>query len=154
MEGGSYMKSTLFDEKGHLNEIAIEKLKMGNLSDDAMILVSEHLCTCEKCADCLANSFDDNELIDAPLGFEEEVQSRIEKSKQVRRDFMFYSFKVAIAACIAIIITFSNVINFTNNKQIKKYMNTSSLNVVSSINNKLTNFSQKIVNMEVLKHAK
>ncbi|MFL0249347.1 hypothetical protein ACJDT4_02855 [Clostridium neuense] len=148
------MKSTLFDEKGHLSKTAIEELKMGNLSDDDMILASEHISSCEKCADCFANSFDDNELVDAPLGFEEEIQSKIEKSKRVRRDFMFYSFKVVIAACVAIIITFSNVVSFTSNKQIKRYMNTSSLNVVSSINSKLIDFSQKVINMEVFKHAK
>ncbi|KOF58189.1 MULTISPECIES: hypothetical protein [Clostridium] len=148
------MKSTLFDENGHLSVVTIEKLKIGNLSDDDMLLVSEHICDCEKCADCFANSFDDNELVNVPLGFEEEVQSKIEKNKQVRRDFMFYSFKVGIAVCVAIVITFSNIFNIVSNEHMKKYVNTPNLNIVSSINTKLTDFSQKIINMEVFKHAK
>lgn len=154
MEGGSYMKSTLFDEKGHLSIETIEKLKAGSLNDDEMILVSEHLCDCESCANCLANSFEDNELVDAPLGFEDEVQSKIESKKQVKREFILYSFKIGVAVCIALMFVFSNVFNIVTNSQIKKYTNISKINVANSINTKLTNFSEKVVNMEVFKHEK
>lgn len=154
MEGGSYMKSTLFDEKGHLSIETIEKLKVGSLNDDEMILVSEHLCYCESCANCLANSFEDNELVDAPSGFEDEVQSKIESKKQVKREFMLYSFKIGVAVCIALMFVFSNVFNIVTNSQIKKYTNISKINVANSINTKLTNFSEKVVNMEVFKHEK
>ncbi len=154
MEGGSYMKSTLFDEKGHLSIETIEKLKVGSLNDDEMILVSEHLCDCESCANCLANSFEDNELVDAPSGFEDEVQSKIESKKQVKREFMLYSFKIGVAVCIALMFVFSNVFNIVTNSQIKKYTNISKINVANSINTKLTNFSEKVVNMEVFKHEK
>lgn len=154
MEGGSYMKSTLFDEKGHLSIETIEKLKVGSLNDDEMILVSEHLCDCESCANCLANSFEDNELVDVPSGFEDEVQSKIESKKQVKREFMLYSFKIGVAVCIALMFVFSNVFNIVTNSQIKKYTNISKINVANSINTKLTNFSEKVVNMEVFKHEK
>ena len=56
------MSSTLFKENGHLTEISLKGLKEGSLSDNELILISEHICNCEGCADALANSFNDNEL--------------------------------------------------------------------------------------------
>lgn len=154
MEGGSYMIKDLFDESGHLSKVGIEEFKDGSLDDSELIQVSEHICICNICADRLSNSFEEIDLLEVPLGFGEEVKNKIKDSKESKRDFIFYSFKVGIAACIAIVFMYSNILGFVAGNGIKKNIKTSNFSVVTSINNRLSSFSQKMINMEVFKHEK
>ena len=87
------MSFTLFDENGHLTKKMLQKFKEGSLSDNELVLMSEHICLCETCADILANSFNDNELVDAPLGFKQEVINKIKNKKASNTQFIFYSLR-------------------------------------------------------------
>ena len=151
MEGGVYVSNILFNENGHLTDIVFETLKEGLLDGNELILVSEHICDCESCAGVFADGFNDNELAEAPLGFQEEVQSKIKKKKDAQ--FIFYSLRVAIAACMALVFVFSNTLNYAANTKVSK-MNPPNLSIVNSINSDLSNFSQKIINMEVFNNEK
>lgn len=155
MEGGVYVSDTLFKENGHLTKISLKGLKEGYLSDNELILISEHICHCEGCADALANSFDDIELVEAPLGFEAEILSKIKKKKENNNQFIFYSLRVAMAASIALMFVFSSTLNFVANTEAKT-LNVSplSLSTVNTINRSLNDFSQKLVNMEVFNNEK
>lgn len=138
-----------------LNEMALRKFKEGSLGDNDLVLISEHICNCEGCADALADSFNDNELAKAPPGFEEEVLSKIEKRKQDHNQFMFYSFRVAMAASIALLFIFSNTLNtVANTKSNTLNVNPISLSYVNTISKNLNSFSQKIINMEVFDNEK
>lgn len=149
------MSSVLFDENGHLTEVALRKFKEGSLSDNDLILISEHICDCEVCAGAVADSFNDSEFAKAPLGFEEEILSKIEKRKQNHNQFMFYSFRVAMAACIALVFVFSNTLNIVaNTKSNLLDVNPINLNSVNTISENLNNFSQNIINMEVFNNEK
>lgn len=155
MEGGVYVSGTLFKENGHLSKISIKGLKEGSLSDNELILLSEHICHCEGCADALANSFDDNELTDAPLGFEQEILNKINKEKEINTQFIFYSLRVVMAASIALMFVFSNPLNFVANAKSETLEVTPmSLSTINSINESLNNFSQKIINLEVFNNEK
>ncbi|MDP4179120.1 MAG: hypothetical protein Q8900_12370 [Bacillota bacterium] len=149
------MISTLFDKEGHLTEDALEAFKKGYLDDESLILVSEHIANCERCASVLADSFDDNELAETPLGFEEEIQNKIRNRKQSSFQFGFYTFKVAAAACVALIIVFSNQLNFAANSKVQATcIKAPDLSITNSISTNLNNFSQKIINMEVYNNEK
>lgn len=47
-----------------------------------MISILEHISDCQKCASVFADSFEDDELAEAPLGFEEKVQIEIKIRKK------------------------------------------------------------------------
>lgn len=153
MEGGVYVSNILFDENGHLTEILLKALKSGLLKDNDLISVSEHICNCEACANTFAESFNSNELSEAPLGFEEEIIGKIKKKRENDTQLVFYSLRVAIAACIALFFVFSNTLNFVVNTNARS-INPPNLSIVNSINSDLNNFSQKIISMEVFNNEK
>lgn len=155
MEGGVNVSSTLFEEKVHLTKISLKALKEGSLSDNELVLLSEHICNCEGCADMLANSFNDSELANAPLGFEQEIMCKIKNKKENNTQFMFYSLRVAMAASIALMFVFSNGLNFLANTKTKTLnVNPMSLSTINTVNQSLNNFSQKIINLEVFNNEK
>ena len=155
MEGGVNVSSTLFKENGHLTKISLKALKEGTLCNNELILISEHISHCEGCANVLADSFNDNELAEAPLGFEQEILCKIKKKKENHTQFIFYSLRVAMAASIALMFVFSNALNFLANTKTKTlYVNPMSLSAINTINISLNDFSQKIINMEVFNYEK
>ncbi|MFT5871559.1 MAG: hypothetical protein ACI8WT_000479 [Clostridium sp.] len=155
MEGGVYVSSTLFEENGHLTKISIKGLKEGSLSDNELVLLSEHICNCIECADTLASSFDNNELAGVPSGFDEEILWKIKKKKESNTQFMFYSLRVAMAASIALLFVFSNSLNFLANTKIKALnVNPMSISSINTINESLNDFSQKIITLEVFNNEK
>ena len=152
MEGGVIV-IILFDEEAHLTKSSLKAFKEGALMDKELILVAEHVSACEKCGEALANSFNDNELAEVPLGFEEEIKSKIKKKKEGDLQLVFYSIRVAIAACMALVFVFSNTLNFTENTKVSD-IKPINLNIVNLINTDINNFSQKIINMEVFNNEK
>lgn len=154
MEGGVHL-STIFKENGHITKISLNMLKEGSLSEVELILISEHISSCEDCADDLANSFSDSELACAPSSFEEEILRKIKVKKEKTNQFIFYSLRVAMAASIALVFVFSNQLNFIANTKSKTLnVNPISLSSVNTINASLNEFSQKIINMEVFSNEK
>ena len=150
MEGGVYVSSTLFMENGHLTKISLKALKKGSLSDTELVLILEHLSACEACADELADNFSDNELAMVPLGFQQEILSKIDKKKENNTQFLFYSLRVAMAASIALVFVFSNALSFIANTKVDPLNITPmSIGATNTINKSLNDFSQKIINLEV-----
>lgn len=140
------MNETLFDKNGHLTEESIKCIKDGSLKNEEIIMALEHTSQCEKCSGYLADGFNDNELVKIPSGFCEEVQNKIKKKKS--NEFIFYSVRVSIAACIALAIVFSNALNFIVNTKKVANITSPNLSIVNSINTNINNFSQKIIDME------
>jgi len=153
MEGGVYVNSTLFNKNGHLTEETLKSLKVGTLKDEELISVVEHIGDCEKCAGRFAESFNDDELAEAPLGFQEKVQIKIKGKKENNIQFGFYCAKVAIAAGIALMMVFSNGLNYLANEK-TDYVKPIDLSFVNSISTNLNSFSEKIINLEVFYNDK
>lgn len=150
MEGEVFMNKILFDKNGHLTESALKVLKENSLKNDEFFSILEHISHCEKCSANFADSFNNNELTRIPLGFEEEVKSKITRKQKNNTQFFFYSLRVSIAACMALMIVFSGTLNFIANTRIKTMeIAPPNLSIINSINNGLGNFSNKIINMEV-----
>jgi hypothetical protein len=148
MEGGVYVSIKLFKENGHLTKVSLDMLKEGSLSENELIIISEHISICKDCADALAGIFSDNELVCAPSGFEQEILSKIKRQKEKETQFIFYSLRVAMAASIALIFVFSSQLNFIANTKSKTLdVNPMSISSINTINENLNDFSQKIINM-------
>ncbi|WP_077866363.1 hypothetical protein [Clostridium saccharobutylicum] len=153
MEGGVYVNGVLFDKEGHLTEETLRALKFGNLKDEDLISILDHISDCQKCSGAFADSFKDDELADAPLGFQEKVQIKIQNKKQSTIGFSFYCAKVAIAASIALMMVFSNGLNFLASTK-TNYVKPVDFSVLNSINTNLNSFSQKIIKLEVFNNDK
>lgn len=153
MEGGVYVNSKLFNKDGHLTEETIIALKFGTLNDEEMISMLEHIGNCEKCAGIFAESFSEDELAETPLGFEEKVQIKIKGKKQSKFEFSFYCAKVVVAASIALIMVFSNGLNFLANTKMN-YIKSPDFSILNSVNAELNNFSEKVIKMEVFDYDK
>lgn len=150
MEGGVCVKVLLFDKIGHLTEASLTAFKDGSLDDNDLFLVSDHIICCEKCAAAIADSFNETELAEAPSGFQEEIQNKIKISKERLFEFRIYSLKVATAACIALMIVFSNGLNIISNAITQPdLVKAPNFKAVNSISQNLNKFSQKIINSEV-----
>ncbi len=148
MEGGVYVNNRLFDEEGHLTEETLTALKFDILSDEQMIDILEHINDCQVCAGEFADSFKEDELAEAPLGFQEKVQIKIKSKKQSKIQFRFYCAKVAVAASIALILVFSNGLNSLVNTA-TNHVKPLDFRIVDSVNVNLNNFSEKIIKLEV-----
>lgn len=153
MEGGVYVNSTLFDKEGHLTEGTLKALKFDILLDEELIDLLEHISDCQKCAGTFADSFKDYELAEAPLGFQEKVQIKIEGKKQSNIQFSFYCVKVAVAASIALMMVFSNGLNSLVNTK-TNYVKSPDLSILNSVNANLNTFSEKIIKLEVFNNDK
>lgn len=153
MEGGVYVNEDLFSKKEHLSEETLKNLKLGILKDEDVILALDHMGECEKCAGIFADSFEENELLDAPLGFQEKVQIKIKGERQSNLKFGFYCFNVVAAASIAIMMLFSNGLSFFASTG-KSYIKSPDLSILSSINENLSTFSEKIIKLEVFNNDK
>ncbi|MBW6411614.1 hypothetical protein [Clostridium weizhouense] len=149
------MKSVLFNKEGHLTEEILNELKFGTLMDEEMVSVLDHISDCQKCAGSFADNFKDDELAEAPLGFQEKVEIKIKAKKQSGVQFGFYCTKVVVAASIALMILFSNGLNimassFEKSTSIKPL----DLSILNSVNSTLSSFSEKIINLEVFNNGK
>ena len=113
------------------------KTKISNLKPDDKILIW---------GGGIWNWFDPVTLIQA-------VYAISKKRSDIK--LFFYSFRVAVAAGIALVFVFSSTLSFVANKRINPgNINSSNLSVVSTINTQITNFSTKIVNLEVFNNEK
>lgn len=74
MEGGVHVNNGLFDKEGHLTKETLTMLKFDILGDEEMIDILVHISDCQMCAGEFADSFKEDELAEAPLGFQEKVQ--------------------------------------------------------------------------------
>lgn len=146
--------SKIFDEKGHLKVDVIYSIKADNLMPHDLEEALNHICSCDKCAELLAESFTKEDLIDIPVGFQEETLSKIKTKKDKNKEFIFYSLRVAIAACISIFIVFSSSFNLLSSNFAALKIKAPDTTVVNSISSKLNNFSQKIITMEVFDNEK
>jgi len=149
--------------KEHLTPDRIKALKEGTLSKKEEICALEHIGECLLCAVALAESYSDPELFNLPPGFKAVVFSAIDKEninkivkeKDIagnrKRELFRYSFKVSIAACIALILLFSGTINY--GLDISRSFNTG-LSGVNVVTENLRGFSDKLIDFEGTKNLK
>lgn len=149
----------VFNDKGHLTEYALESIKKGTLAQSDLVKASSHMAECLSCADAFAGSFADWELEEVPSGFADDVMNRLsynpERNKaEEKKRFLFYSFRVAFAVCASLVIIFSGSLDFYANAvsytERTRPAGEKIVNYINDINTELKDFSQKILDLEVL----
>lgn len=151
MNGSKVVDFGIFGKDGHLTPKALALLKEGGLSDEDMAKALSHIGSCTACAEAFAAGFTEEELLEVPNEFDEELQNRLKRVDiSGKHGFALYVLRVAIAACAAIAITFSGSLNlFSNQSQIGSKVKAPDLSFVNTINEQLKDFSENILNMEV-----
>lgn len=104
----------------HLAPQQIDDLKAGRLADTEVMNMLVHIGECVQCAEALAERYEENELLRLPTEFSRRVMKTIEIDrvshttgrKNGIRELYAYSFKVGIAACIALMLLFSGTLNY------------------------------------------
>jgi hypothetical protein len=114
MEGGIRM-----NRNEHLAPEQIDDLSAGRLASDEVIDMLAHIGECVQCADALAERYEENELLYLPPEFSRRVMKAIGSDrishtgkKNGIRELYAYSFRVGIAACIALMLLFSGTLNY------------------------------------------
>ena len=142
--------SNLVNEGGHLPEHVLNALKGGALSETEIFAVSEHMSVCRVCAGKFAGCFREDELLEVPSGFRDDIMDRLQPVKDDKRQLFFYSIRVAVAACVTLIFVFSGTLNFIADMDSKiKGHEARGLYFVDTVNTGFQVFSQKILDLEV-----
>ncbi|MCI1967914.1 hypothetical protein [Clostridium luticellarii] len=143
------MSDDLFNSSGHIKNSALKRFRDGNLNDIELVILSKHIESCEECAEKLTDSFEQVDFLKVPGGFQEEIKDKINRRHEKNRQFFFYSLKVSMAACIALVFVFSSTLNFMASTGVRTLkIKSPQFTVVNSINMKLGNFTNKIIDME------
>lgn len=135
---------------GHLSECDLQALKEGTLHEAKILALSEHMSDCMMCAGRFAACFGEDELLEVPAGFRENIVNRLRPEKEDKRQMLFYSVRVAVAACLTLIFIFSGVLNFIQGMESKiEGYGVEGLYLADSVNSGFQNFSKKVLDLEV-----
>jgi hypothetical protein len=170
----------LFDCAGHLTPSALAALCRGRLYGDAALAALDHIGCCAVCADDYAAVLEQGVLFTPPAGFAEELQRKLMAQAPVaeppadmssaqtpqknppaetapavnpRRSLSFsaYALRVAVAAAIALVVTFSGFGMTGKNGTAPPAA--PDFSFVNAVSNGLKTFSQNVLNLEVFKYA-
>lgn len=145
----------LIDPNGHVTPAALRDFAAGSLKPEELDQVAEHIAGCEQCALALAEAAEAQQPVEAPAGFEEEIRNRISHSGKGRAELFRFSFRVALAAGIALFFLFSGTFHaLVNSRNPSAEIKAPGFSAVEKINTHLRNFSQQILEMEAFKDAK
>jgi len=138
------------DDIRHLSEYDMKALREGALHESELLALSDHLSVCGLCAGKFAASFGEEELLAVPFGFGENIMARLKPGKEDKKQLFFYSVRVAVAACVALIFVFSGALNFLADldSKIKGY-EVKGQYVADVVNMGFQDFSKKILKLEV-----
>lgn len=145
----------------HIKPGELKALKAGVLSPEEVIAVLEHMGGCERCADAYGDSYSNSELLYLSPDFTAEVFSVInkerirlkpkEKSRCWKKEFYFFSFKVGVAASIALVLLFSGTLNY--GVHLGRTINPD-LSGVNVITESLRGFSDKLIDLRLTTNLK
>lgn len=144
------MNQKYFNEKGHISESGFAALHAEQLSDMELITVCEHMAECDTCADTFANGLTEAELIPSSSGFDEMLKENFAAQNRNKFQLLTYSLRVALAACAALVIVFSGLLNpMINAVNTQGNFSAPQFSFISTINAKLHDFSQSLLQWEV-----
>jgi hypothetical protein len=142
----------------HLSEETILRLKNGSLSEDRKLAALDHIGECDFCADAYAKCLEEDGVLMVSPDFSSEIVKKISRIKKVsnidgkrkelgKREFYFYSFKVGIAACIALLLLLTANIRYGSGFDLHK-TELINLSGVNTITESLRGISDKFVDLD------
>lgn len=133
----------------HMSPEDLKSLRKGTLYEAERLSLLEHMSDCSLCAARYAGCFEADELLEVPSGFRENLLSRLKPERDDKRQMLFYSIRVAIAACATLIFIFSGALNFVASlgTMLKGY-EVRGQYVAETVNIGFQDFSKRILNLE------
>lgn len=165
--------SQMFREDGHLTQEVLKALRCGTLTAAEKIEALAHIGECGECAERFAGSFEQSELLTLPPQFAEGVERKLSevritvtpfsmgkkkaevpvKREPVKRDsrkeYRRYSCRVAIAACLALLLLFSGSFTMGMNALSNSRVLNPDLSRVNQLTQTLSDFSREFLHWEV-----
>lgn len=140
---------------GHLTPAAFRRLAESGADGGERLRAAEHMAGCPACALAFSEYLGNRELAPVPPGFGEEVRGRIRAKKAGRVTFAFYSLRVALAACAALVFVFSGAFRYAADMPGRVgCVRAPDLRFVSAFDTQLRDFSQRVLDWEVFTYAK
>jgi hypothetical protein len=141
------------ETKQHISPEMLTQFHKNELSKEDYFMVLEHISNCTYCADLFAQSFDENQLIQAPHYLKDSIMEKAEKQVKLplpsisrisrRKQLLFYSLKVCAATLGALMLLFfSPNINISETKALT--MSISDMKVWNTLNQSVEGFSEGI----------
>ena len=144
-----------FGPEGHLTPAAFRRLAEGGADGGERLRAAEHMAVCPACAAAFSEYLGSRELAPVPPGFGEEVRGRIRSRKAGRVTLVFYSLRVALAACVALLFVFSGAFRYAADMPSRAgRVRAPDLRFVSAFDTQLRDFSQRVLDWEVFTDAK
>jgi len=133
----------------HLSDAELTALKEGRIDEKEALSMSSHISCCSLCAERLVSCFSENELMEVPAGFNESTLALLKPEKENKRQMLFYSIKVAIAVCAALVFIFSGALNYIEklDEKVRDY-GAKGQHVANVVNESFKNFTDKILELE------
>lgn len=144
----------LIDSDGHATRAAIRAFAAGRLNPEELDEVSEHVAGCGLCARALAGEIEKGPPVPVPAGFEEEILGRLSPPRGSRAELLRFSFRVVLAACLALFFVFSSAMTAAAGARSPlAEIKAPGFSTVETINTRLRDFSQRLLKMEAFQDA-
>lgn len=160
------------ERKGHLSQETLRRLKMGILTPLEKIDALSHIGRCAVCAYSFSESYEQTELLELPPQFASGVEKKLSElrvtaapfllgkrageelenslgKRDLKKEYRRYSCRVAIAACVALLLLFSGTFNEGMNAITKSKVLNPDLSRVNQLTQSLSDFSKELVHREV-----
>jgi len=127
----------------------VRRFASRELDNDELAAFADHLADCPRCQKILAEAYGPGQLMDAPPGFTERVIVRLPAARRAansKNTLLFYSLRVAAAACVALALLFSGVLDSKALEDIGAVSENRGAQFFQKIGDYVTNFSpQKLI---------
>lgn len=139
----------------HLTIELLYAFNNNTLDDETYLSVLNHISSCDNCSILYSNTITKKDIITAPHYLKSNIMERIQRSNEIvnivekqkisiNRQLFFYSIKVGLAMCGALIFLYSGLLSKEYSSEAKE-LPMIKMDTVDNINNKLYEFSNKLI---------
>lgn len=130
----------------HLTYELLDAFYNNTLDEDTYLKVLSHISSCEECSTLFSDSFPTKDLIHAPHYLKSSIMEELHPKEKspINHQLFFYSLKVGLAMCGALIFLYSGLLNKDTDQRFREIPMVK-MDTVDSFNNKLYEFSNKLM---------
>ena len=133
----------------HINNELLNAFYNNTLDQDTYLRVLQHISSCEKCSELFSDSFPKKDMIHAPHYLKSTIMEEIHHNEKtsIQRQLFFYSLKVGLAMCFALVFLYSGLLNKESDFSARK-IPIIKMDTIDNFNSKLYEFSDKLIKEE------
>lgn len=139
----------------HLTIELLDAFNNNTLDNETYLSVLDHISSCDNCSILYSNTITKKDIITAPHYLKSNIMEHIQRSNEIvnivekqktsiNRQLFFYSIKVGLAMCGALIFLYSGLLSKEYSSEAKE-LPMIKMDTVDNINNKLYEFSNKLI---------